>query len=145
MRVRTFTLKDANRLVPKISAIFDESAVIRKKILILKGELDWLREFWKDGLHDIDNPDSEKYTRIANDIENLYSRIGRNMQKIQAMGCMVKDMEEGLVDFYSSIGGELAFLCWRHGENEIKYWHSIEGGFRSRQPIRRMDKKVDEF
>lgn len=135
MKIKTFTLKEANRLVPKIKGIFDDTHVLKKKIAILKSELDWLREFWKDGLHDSDNPDSEKYYELANEVEKLYTQIAQNMQKVQAMGCMVKDVDNGLVDFYSTVNGELAFLCWRYGESEIKYWHSVEGGFSTRQPI----------
>lgn len=135
MKVRTFTLKEANRAVPKIKEHFDDIIVIKKKIAILKAEADWLREFWGKSLHDIDNPDSDKYTEIAEHIEDMYTEIGRKVKKIQNMGCIVKDTETGLVDFYSSMKGELVLLCWKYGEPEIRYWHSLEGGFRGRQSI----------
>jgi hypothetical protein len=47
----------------------------------------------------------------------------------------LKDLDTGLVDFYSLRGSEIVFLCWKEGEAEIKHWHSLKGGFSTRKPI----------
>jgi hypothetical protein len=31
--------------------------------------------------------------------------------------------------------GKTILLCWKLGEKEIGYWHSIEEGFAGRRPI----------
>jgi hypothetical protein len=33
------------------------------------------------------------------------------------------------------VDGELVLLCWRRGETRIEYWHTVEAGFRGRQPL----------
>ena len=33
------------------------------------------------------------------------------------------------------IDGDLVLLCWRRGESRIEYWHTLEAGFRGRQPL----------
>jgi hypothetical protein len=48
---------------------------------------------------------------------------------------MVKDIDRGLVDFYALSGDRLILLCWHLGEAEVSHWHSLEGGFASRQPL----------
>ena len=60
---------------------------------------------------------------------------------MQARGCVVKDLDRGLVDFYSLAGDKLIFLCWHAGEPEVGHWHPIEGGFTSRQPLDRTERE----
>ena len=45
------------------------------------------------------------------------------------------DLDEGLVDFPALHRGETVLLCWQLGEDEIRYWHSVEGGFAGRRPL----------
>lgn len=51
------------------------------------------------------------------------------------MGGRDKDIGTGLIDFPTVMEGEAAYLCWRLGETEVAYWHTIEGGFAGRRPI----------
>ena len=55
--------------------------------------------------------------------------------EIQALGAIVKDLELGLVDFPSLREGEEVLLCWRVGEEEIGFWHSLDEGFSGRRPL----------
>ena len=48
---------------------------------------------------------------------------------------MVKDIEQGLVDFPALIEGREVLLCWKDGEPEVAFWHTPEGGFAGRQPL----------
>ena len=65
----------------------------------------------------------------------------RFASEIQEMGCFLKDIDQGLVDFPFLIEAEgddedeVVFLCWQYGEQQIVAWHSIEGGFGQRQPL----------
>ncbi|HUX10536.1 MAG TPA: DUF2203 domain-containing protein [Terriglobia bacterium] len=62
-------------------------------------------------------------------------RIVETITKIQETGCLVKDIDEGLIDFPSLIEGEEAFLCWKLGEERIEYWHGLEDGFAGRKRL----------
>jgi hypothetical protein len=59
----------------------------------------------------------------------------RELEKLFAMGAQLKDLDSGLVDFYSRRGSDIVFLCWKEGESEISHWHGLEGGFRSRESL----------
>jgi len=55
---------------------------------------------------------------------------------LQDDGILIKGIEEGLVDFPAiRKNGEEVFLCWRNDEDDISFWHSLEGGFRGRRPL----------
>lgn len=67
--------------------------------------------------------------------ESVVAVVEESVNKIQATGCVVKDLDEGLVDFPSLIQGQEAFLCWKLGEEGIAYWHGLEEGFAGRKPL----------
>ena len=69
-----------------------------------------------------------KRNRAAETIENA-------LEQIQATGCIVKDLEVGLLDFPSRLNGEDVYLCWRLGEDRIRFYHRQDEGFSGRKPI----------
>ena len=62
-------------------------------------------------------------------------RLKDTLEKIQEFGCLVKDLDIGLVDFPTLWKGEEVYLCWRLGESGIHFWHGVHEGFRGRKPI----------
>ena len=62
-------------------------------------------------------------------------RINRYLQELEAVGCVFKGFDAGLVDFYSLREDRPVFLCWKLGEERITHWHEIDAGFSGRQPI----------
>ena len=54
---------------------------------------------------------------------------------VQDTGCLVKDLDIGLVDFPTLFKGVEVYLCWKLGEPGIEFWHGVEEGFRGRKPI----------
>ena len=48
------------------------------------------------------------------------------MRQLEELGCVLKDLAQGLVDFYVMREGELVFLCWKQGEERIRFWHPLE-------------------
>jgi hypothetical protein len=51
------------------------------------------------------------------------------------VGALVKDLDDGLVDFPARRGAEEILLCWRLGEEEIAFWHGLDEGFSGRKPL----------
>lgn len=67
--------------------------------------------------------------------EQSKAKLVEALSKIQETGCIVKDLELGLVDFPSLLAGEEVYLCWKLGEERIGYWHGIHEGFAGRKPL----------
>jgi hypothetical protein len=72
---------------------------------------------------------------VAATMEREASAIGRCVERINAAGAQVKSLEEGLLDFPARWGDEDVLLCWKLGEDEIRYWHGLEEGFAGRKPL----------
>jgi hypothetical protein len=61
--------------------------------------------------------------------------IARCVEGIHELGGIVKDLDEGLVDFLAKRGDEDVLLCWQVGEDRISHWHGLEEGFSGRKPL----------
>lgn len=58
------------------------------------------------------------------------------VKELLKQGILVKSLDSGLIDFpYLRRTGEEVYLCYKYGEDTIKYWHSIEEGFAGRRHI----------
>lgn len=65
----------------------------------------------------------------------LKSEIVRLIHRIEGMGCLVKDLDLGLIDFPASIDSEEVYLCWKAGEPAVTHWHRVDEGFATRRPL----------
>jgi len=72
---------------------------------------------------------------LTAEAERLAGSIQSVLKDLEALGCLVKDLGLGLVDFYTIRDGQLVFLCWKLGEDRIRFWHDVEDGFAGRQPL----------
>jgi len=69
------------------------------------------------------------------ELEGAAAGVARCAEGIHELGGIVKDPESGLVDFPALRGEDEVLLCWRVGEEEIGYWHSLEEGFAGRREL----------
>jgi len=67
--------------------------------------------------------------------DKLVAAIKEAVERIEETGCVVKDLDVGLIDFPTLIDDETVYLCWKLGEKRIFYWHRMDEGFARRKPI----------
>lgn len=70
-------------------------------------------------------------------LERHAAEFNAGVERISAMGGVVKDLSLGLVDFPHLLRGRVVNLCWKYGEREIRYWHGLDEGFAARKPLER--------
>lgn len=69
--------------------------------------------------------------------ETAGMRLKELIERVQDTGCLVKDLDTGLVDFPTLLRGDEVYLCWKLGESGIHFWHKVNDGFRGRKAIDR--------
>ena len=79
--------------------------------------------------------DYDVAARMRADLNRIVAKVKDAIDRIQATGCIVKDLDTGLVDFPSVIRNEEVYLCWRLGEDRIRFYHRHNEGFAGRKPI----------
>ena len=61
--------------------------------------------------------------------------IALGFSQLETLDVVVRDLEQGLIDFPSLLDGEEVYLCWMLGEPSVGHWHAVEGGFLGRHPL----------
>ncbi|HLF89327.1 MAG TPA: DUF2203 domain-containing protein [Anaerolineales bacterium] len=122
---RYFTLEEANTALNEIKPLIEEILTIRQHIL------DQREEVWPVIQRAAGNGGSQSASKLAIEFE----RVDALVHQIQATGVIVKDLNMGLLDFPHLKEGREVYLCWKHGEEGIAFWHEIEAGYAGRQPI----------
>lgn len=73
--------------------------------------------------------------RRAQDWLEASTEFYRQLRWLEEAGIVVRNIEEGLIDFPSEREGEEIFLCWKLGEDSVDHWHDTESGFAGRHPL----------
>lgn len=127
---RIFTLDEAERTLP----------LLRRILTDLRTEY----RVWQDALADYEllsggtraeEGETEELLAARRAVTDSADRISAYLLEIEAIGCLFKGFDAGLVDFYTLREDRLVFLCWRVDEDHITHWHEIEAGYSGRQLI----------
>lgn len=130
---KLFSLTEAERLRLQIEPVLIEAMELRRKLGELDEQLGSLAErIQRSGglLVPYEKTARERLERNRQE-ESLRSAI----ERIHSTGCIVKDLDIGLLDFPSRLNNEDVYLCWRLGEDRIRFYHRQDEGFAGRKPI----------
>lgn len=138
MTPRVFTVEQANILIPTLDEILEQIAAKKAAAQVHYGKIKLLDTMWGAEIKKASNPDHEdfqqhldKYSAIAHDLEALVQR------QITDRGLRFPygGLEHGLIDFPTTFEGRWVLLCWQKGEDQVNYWHELDGGYAGRQEI----------
>jgi hypothetical protein len=130
---KLFNLIEAERLLPKVESLlttirqqkqrYEEAEVglnaIAQHITLTGGTI----------------PPRERILQLRSQKDGSARALKSAIEQIQGIGCQLKDLDMGLVDFPTLYRDREVYLCWKLGESGIGFWHYIEDGYQGRQPI----------
>ncbi len=125
--MKLFSPEKANALIPVLEPILEELWLKRRELAIKLLEIDPAVRG--------DRPERQYDRRSARRFTDLKAEIVRLINRIEAYGCVVKDIDLGLLDFPALREGRPIYLCWKAGETTLSHWHGTDEGFRSRKPL----------
>jgi hypothetical protein len=133
MSDRTFTLEEAQSLLPVLESLLRTAIDSKKLIEEVESEMQALnhRIFLNGGTH----VDVVSIARRKAERAKAEQRAKDGIAEIDSIGVQVKDLDIGLLDFPCEVDGRVVLLCWRMGEHSITHWHSTDEGFAGRKPI----------
>jgi len=129
--VKIFKLEEANALLPVIRPALEKLVRRRRDLAIALLEAEVARAFGGE------SGTGRDPLVMRRDARELQEQLLGLVETIQRHGCIVKDIDLGLVDFPALRGGQLVNLCWKLGEPDVKFWHGVEEGFSARKPLTR--------
>jgi hypothetical protein len=125
MQPHYFTLEEANAALVTIRPLMDETQAIRNRVMTRQPEI------WPALERSAGNGGNPALSRLVGEFQRLDDLVHR----ILATGAEIKDLSTGLLDFRAWRADHEVYLCWKHGESEIAYWHEMDSGFSGRKPI----------
>jgi hypothetical protein len=131
--MKTFTLEEAQSLLPVLESLLQRA--IDGKRVAAEAESDLSRLAQRIHLSGGMRVDSTLVAKQRAEMEDHIKRVQESIAEIDSIGVQVKDLEAGLLDFPCRVDDEVVLLCWRMGEPSIEHWHSLESGFKGRQPV----------
>jgi len=135
MEMKFFTVESANSLIPYLEKVVLRLRELKSRILQKQVQIDTV--LIVGGVTD-PTQYAASGSSVQKDVEELnvlveeYKAI---VQEVMDLGCQIKDPDIGLFDFYHILNDEIVNLCWKSGESEIKFYHSIDSGFSAREPL----------
>jgi hypothetical protein len=129
---RFFTIEEANGLVGALEIEFGRVARIRAELAPL------MESFGADVAMELLQERTAPPLGREEDARRLVVLAGEitaAVERMNGLGCLVKDLEAGLVDFYAVQDDEPVFLCWQFGEPAVTHWHRLDEGFAGRRPV----------
>lgn len=130
-----FTVEEANAMLPLVRAIVDDIVRLATDIHERQERLNKVRRRPGSRNQNEDDVYSEELEQAEQELEKDKERLGAFIEELESLGAQLKQPLVGLVDFPTRIEGRDAFLCWKHGEGDIAFWHELNGGFEGRQSL----------
>ena len=133
MAQRTFSLDDAQMLLPVLESLLRRAMETKKRVEEIEQQFQKTnyRIFLLGGVE----PDIRALARLRAESDKAVQVFKDTRGEIEATGVQVKDLDVGLLDFPCVVDKEVILLCWKLGEEKITHWHGIEEGFAGRKPI----------
>jgi hypothetical protein len=130
---RLFTLTEAERARQELEPFLVEAMDSRKKLAGLEHDLSAVsaRIMMMGGVI----VPYEKLAALRMEHNQLAESLKSALNRILETGCVIKDLDVGLLDFPAIIDNQDVYLCWKLGEDRIRFYHRQDEGFSGRKPL----------
>ncbi len=126
-----FTIDEAEAIIPSVTRLLTEAQDLKEKLecyesVVLK------RRIMTDGSVAGAAIESEI---LDSDLQRLKEAFYAKIEAMENIGCIIRSLDEGIIDFYARFQGEDVFLSWQQGERKIRYWHRADEPVTDRKRI----------
>lgn len=121
-----YTPQTANKALPEVKRMFADIVANKNRVLVLQQELQAIVD---------SGSDFERFIKKKQDLNTAVTALYKAIETLESTGVAIKSVDEGLLDFPAKRFDEEVWLCWKAGEDEIKFWHGKDEGFMGRKPL----------
>ena len=124
MSRRSFTVEQANRMLPLVRRIVED-------VVVAYGA-------WQQAVGQFEvasNSNASDAAHFQGETERVALEIDGYLRELGELGLEFKGFEHGLIDFPSEMDGRPIYLCWKLGESAVAHWHEVDAGFSGRKQL----------
>jgi hypothetical protein len=125
MEKRFFTVEEARQLLPSLKELMGQVMVISHR---LEEYRDVVQQLADSASSNTGGPEGTAYLDIVISLQSCLTQL-------QETGCVLRSLQDGLIDFPHLKQGREIYLCWKYGEEDIRFWHEVDEGFAGRTPL----------
>jgi len=125
MEKRFFTVEEARQLLPSLKELMGQVMVISHR---LEEYRDLVQQLADSASSNTGGPEGTAYLDIVISLQSCLTQL-------QDTGCVLRSLQDGLIDFPHLKQGREIYLCWKYGEEDIRFWHEVDEGFAGRTPL----------
>ncbi|MBZ5626120.1 MAG: DUF2203 domain-containing protein [Acidobacteriia bacterium] len=130
---KRFTLAEAQHLIPRVDRLLRDAVRVKSEYDEAETVIQSLAErVMMTGGMAVDRGVALEQRKRR---DSAATRLRAAIEEVQEFGCIVKDLDSGLIDFPTLFRGVEVYMCWKLGEPAIEFWHGVEEGFRGRKAI----------
>jgi hypothetical protein len=145
MSHKFFTVEEANALIGFLESTLERIRRNKQRFLWLQEEISILKLIVECGANTRENkskdenvnPNADELIEKLRQFKAVEKEIEKGKAAITETGCIIRDEDQGMIDFFSIQNNTVVYLCWKKGEDSVRFWHSIHDDFESRQPLLR--------
>lgn len=126
--MKLFSPDTVNALIPEVTPLIEALWTARRELSIKLLEND-------PALRAPPHPARPASPTAMQHFDELKAEVVELIDQIEAFGCVVKDVDLGLLDFPALRDQQPVYLCWKAGEPAIAYWHGVRETFVDRKPL----------
>ena len=130
---RFFTKTEAERLLAEVEPAIGEA--IRLKAEFQRAELELQQSRHRITMSGGVQMDRASFMEVRRRRDSGVTGLKAAIEHIHSFGCLIKDLDIGLIDFPTLLRGREVYLCWKLGETGIEFWHGVDEGFSGRKTI----------
>ncbi|MDH5627631.1 MAG: DUF2203 domain-containing protein [Candidatus Krumholzibacteria bacterium] len=124
MNPKFFTVEEANALIGFLENTLERIRRNRQRYLWLLEEIAILKLIVECGAQKASR-DSVELEDKTQELKAVEAEIEKARATVRDTGCILKDEERGMVDFFSIQNNTVVYLSWKKGEDNVKFWRSI--------------------
>src|SRR5262245_18474201 len=133
LRKKYFSVSEANRILPLVRVIVRDIVELARDLRERHERLSRLHPSERGPLADAYQ---EEVQQVQDEFERDQERMRSYEEELRKLGVELKDYYTGLIDFPCWKDNREVYLCWKHGEPEVLFWHELDAGFAGRQRLK---------
>lgn len=118
-QAKYYTIKEVNQLIPSVELRLNQIVFINRQLSLALEKLDdiELSQSELESTKEIDN-----YTHVSCDVKLLKAGLEKKIDELLDMGCIIDDLEKGVLYWPCKHKADEIWLSWQQGERTISHW-----------------------
>ncbi|MFK7737345.1 MAG: DUF2203 family protein [Pirellulaceae bacterium] len=126
---RSFRIDEAIAMLPLVRSIVSDIQEVFGRVSYRKLDLHRLR---RRGSRQVAAAYDDEIAESQADLQAEFERVWKFRDELEALGAVLRDPEEGRVEFPCEVNGNRGFLCWQPDDETILHWREADSSASTR-------------